>query len=82
MKGNSTQLRVWAKVNDHAARLFIDSGCTGNYIFPKFVQKIQVPIKDKEEPYSLRNFDESFMKYNDEQVNQETRPIQLRLGRH
>ena len=37
---NLTQLRVWVKVNDHAAWLFINSDCTENYIFSEFAKEV------------------------------------------
>ncbi len=76
------QLRVWVKVNDYAARLFIDSNCTRNYIFSEFAEKAQISTQKKKESYNLRNFDETLMKYNNELINQETQLIHLRLERH
>jgi len=77
-----SQLRVWVKVNDHAARLFINSDCTKNYIFSEFAKEAQIPTQKKKESYNLQNFDETFMKYNNELIDQETQLIHLRLERH
>ncbi len=77
-----TQLRVWVKVNDHAARLFINSDCIENYIFSEFARKAQISTQKKKESYNLRNFNETLMKYNNELINQETWFIYLRLERH
>ncbi len=77
-----SQLWVWVKVNDHAARLFIDSDCTKNYIFPEFAREAQISTQKKKESYNLRNFNEIFMKYNNELIDQETQLIHLRLERH
>ncbi len=76
------QLRVWVKVNDHAARLFIDSDCTRNYIFPEFAREAQIFMQKKKESYNLQNFNETLIKYNNELIDQETRLIHLRLKRH
>ncbi len=79
---DSLQLQVWVKINDHAAWLFIDSNCTRNYIFSEFVKEAQISTQKKKESYNLQNFDETFMKYNNELINQETWLIHLRLEQH
>jgi len=77
-----TQLRVWVKINDHTARLFIDSDCTRNYMFSEFARKAQIFMQKKKESYNLQNFNETLMKYNNKLINQETRLIHLRLEHH
>jgi len=79
---DSLQLWVWVKVNDHAARLFIDSDCTRNYIFSEFAEKTQISTQKKKESYNLWNFNETLMKYNNELIDQETQLIHLRLEWH
>jgi len=79
---NSTQLRVWVKINDHTARLFIDSDCMKNYMSLEFARKAQISLQKKKESYNLRNFDETFMKYNNELIDQKTQLIYLKLERH
>ncbi len=66
------QLWVWVKINDHTACLFIDSDCTRNYMFSEFVRKAQMFMQKKKEFYNLWNFDETFMKYNNELIDQKT----------
>jgi len=53
-----------------------------NYIFSEFAEKVQISTQKKKESYNLQNFDETFMKYNNELINQETQLIHLRLERH
>ena len=77
-----TQLRVWVKINDHTARLFIDSDCTRNYMFSEFTRKAQIFMQKKKESYNLWNFDETLMKYNNELIDQEIWLIHLRLEHH
>jgi len=77
-----SQLWVWIKVNDHAARLFINNDCTRNYIFSEFAKEAQISTQKKKESYKLQNFNETFMKYNNELIDQETQLIHLRLERH
>ncbi len=79
---DSTQLRVWIKINDHTACLFIDSDCTRNYMFSEFAKKAQISLQKKEEFYNLWNFGEILMKYNNELIDQKTRLIHLRLECH
>ncbi len=67
-----TQLRVWVKINDHTARLFIDSNCTKNYMFSEFARKAQISLQKKKESYNLQNFDEILMKYNNKLIDQKT----------
>jgi len=76
------QLWVWIKVNDHAARLFINSDCTENYIFSEFVKEAQIFMQKKKEFYNLQNFNEILIKYNNELINQEIQLIHLRLKCH
>jgi len=77
-----SQLRVWVKVNDHAAWLFINSDCTKNYISSEFAEKAQIFTQKKKESYNLQNFNETLMKYNNELIDQETWFIHLRLEQH
>ncbi len=79
---NLTQLWVWVKINDHAARLFIDSDCMKNYMFSKFARKAQIFMQKKKESYNLQNFNETFMKYNNELIDQKIQLIHLRLEHH
>ncbi len=79
---DSSQLRVWIKVNDHAARLFIDSDCIKNYIFSEFAKEAQISTQKKKEFYNLQNFNKTLMKYNNELINQETQLIHLKLEQH
>jgi len=76
------QLWVWIKINDHTAHLFIDSDCMKNYMFSEFARKAQIFMQKKKKSYNLQNFDEIFMKYNNELINQKTQLIHLRLKHH
>jgi len=73
------QLWVWVKVNDHAAWLFINSDCTKNYIFSEFIKEAQIFMQKKKEFYNLRNFNETFMKYNNKLIDQKIQFIYLKL---
>ncbi len=79
---NLMQLRVWVKINNHTACLFIDSDCTRNYMFSKFARKTQISLQKKKESYNLQNFNETLMKYNNKLIDQETQLIHLRLKHH
>jgi len=48
----------------------------------EFARKAQISLQKKKESYNLRNFDETFMKYNNELIDQKTQLIYLKLERH
>ncbi len=43
-----------------------------NYMFSEIARKTQISLQKKKESYSLRNFDETFMKYNNKLIDQKT----------
>ena len=49
---------------------------------PSFAQKHKLRLQEKKESYSLKNFDESIMKYNEGLVNKETQLVHLRIEQH
>ncbi len=51
-------------------------------MFSKFVRKAQISLQKKKESYNLQNFNETFMKYNNELIDQETWFIHLKLEHH
>ncbi len=53
-----------------------------NYVFSEFATKMQILTQKKKESYNLQNFNETFMKYNNELIDQETQLIHLRLERY
>ncbi len=53
-----------------------------NYMFSEFARKAQISLQKKKESYNLQNFNETFMKYNNELINQEIQLIHLRLKCH
>ncbi len=53
-----------------------------NYVFSEFAAKTQILTQKKKESYNLQNFNETFMKYNNELIDQETWLIHLRLKQH
>ncbi len=79
---NLMQLRVWVKINDHTAHLFIDSDCMKNCMFSEFARKAQIFMQKKKESYNLQNFDETLMKYNNELIDQKIQFIHLKLKHH
>jgi hypothetical protein len=73
-------LDVW--IQGHKARAVIDSGCTGNMISPKFVEKIGIPRYDRAQKVYLYTFDGSPVKENNGTIKEETEKIGLKIGRH
>ncbi len=53
-----------------------------NYVFSEFAAKTQILTQKKKESYNLWNFNETFMKYNNKLIDQETQLIHLRLKQH
>ena len=49
---------------------------------PSFAQKHELRLQEKKKSYSLKNFDESIMKYNEGLVNKETQLVHLRIEQH
>ena len=47
-----------------------------------FAQKHKLRLQKKKESYSLKNFDESIMKYNEDLVNKKTQLVHLRIKQH
>jgi hypothetical protein len=50
----------------------IDSGAQGNFISPNLVNKLELPWKEKDEPYRLVTVDGSSVKYQSGSVNMQT----------
>ena len=79
---NSASLWVWAKVNGHAAQLFIDSGSSANYILPQFAAEHWIPLQKMKQSYGLNTFEGMPMTYNNKQVMHYTCPVGFWLERH
>ena len=47
-----------------------------------FAQKHRLRLQEKKKSYSLKNFDESIMKYNEGLVNKKTQLVHLRIEQH
>jgi hypothetical protein len=65
-----------------SAKVFINSGCQNNYISPAFFRKAKLPLKTKQNPYSLYIFDNQPILTNKEKIDKETRPISVNVGIH
>jgi len=64
------------------AKVFIDSGCQGNYVSPAFLRKAKIPQKKKQNPYGLYTFDNQPMLANKGRIDKETGPIPVTVGTH
>ncbi len=51
-------------------------------MFSEFARKAQISLQKKKKSYNLQNFNETFIKYNNELINQEIQLIHLRLEHH
>ena len=79
---DTSNICVWVKVNSQPAWLLIDSDCTGNFMDSEFAAKHTIWTQVKKNPFRLQGFDGTFMKHNNEWVNQETVSTPMHLGQH
>jgi hypothetical protein len=75
-------LVVDAVIAGTRAKVFIDSGCQGNYVSPKFLRKAGISQRDKRKPYSLYTFDNQPMLANNGRIDKETGPVPVSVGSH
>ena len=74
--------RVWMIIHATPARVLIDSGATGVYISPDFVDRIRQPTFLKKEPYCLLLVDGTPTTHNKGWVHHETRRLGLEIEGH
>ena len=79
---DTSNFYVWVKVNSQPAWLLIDSDCTGNFMNSGFAAKHTIWTQVKKNPFRLQGFNETFMKHNNEWVNQETVFTLMHLSQH
>jgi hypothetical protein len=60
----------------------IDSGCTGNIISLKFVEKVSIPRYDRAQKVYLYTFDGNPVKENSGTIREETGKINLKIGKY
>jgi hypothetical protein len=65
-----------------SAKVFINSGCQNNYVSPAFFRKAKLPLKIKQNPYSLYTFDNQPILANKGKIDKETGPILVNVGIH
>ena len=80
--GNSASLWVWAKVNSHAAWLFINSSSSVNHILPQFIAEHRISLQKMKQLYGLNIFERMPMTYNNRQVTHHTQSVGLQLRHH
>ena len=73
-------LDIW--IQGYKARAVIDSGCTGNMISPKFVEKVGIPRYDRAQKVYLYTFDGSPVKENNGTIREETGEVSLKIGKY
>jgi hypothetical protein len=70
------------KIRDTRARILIDSGYLGNFIFSNFVEKAQFHTQVKEYQYTLYRIDNQSVAENGRTVIKKTIPISVDIQRH
>jgi hypothetical protein len=73
-------LDVW--IQGHKAKAVINSGCTGNMILLKFVEKVGISRYDRAQKVYLYTFDGSPVKENNGTIREETGEVGLKIGRY
>jgi hypothetical protein len=63
-----------------SARIFINLGCQGNYVSFTFFRKAKLPLKTKQNPYSLYIFDNQPMLANKGKIDKKIKPIPVNIG--
>jgi hypothetical protein len=71
-----------AQYNGKKITVMLDSGATGNFISEKLVRLRKLPIRNKNEPYSISNADNGDNSYNNGWVTEETQKQPLLIGTH
>ena len=72
MKTDRTSLQVDIQIHGHHVKAVIDSGATGTFIHPRWVERKRIPYRQKERPYQLSAADGKTFSYGKGMVNLET----------
>ena len=78
MKTNRTSLQVDMQIHGHHVKAVIDSGATGTFIHPRWVERKRIPYQQKERPYQLSAADGKTFSYGKGMVNLETLELDTR----
>ena len=72
MKTDRISLQVDIQIHGHHVKAVIDSGATGTFIHPRWVERKRIPYRQKERPYQLSAADGKTFSYGKGMVNLET----------
>ena len=78
MKTDRTSLQVDMQIHGHYVKAVIDSGATGTFIHPRWVERKRIPYRQKERPYQLSAADGKTFSYGKGMVNLETVEVDTR----
>lgn len=62
--------------------MMLDSGASGNYMTMEFADRNNIPTVTKKDPYSLRVINGSAANLNRGIIDQETLPVEVKIGQH
>ena len=66
------------QIHGHHVKAVIDSGATGTFIHPRWVERKRIPYQQKERPYQLSAADGKTFSYGKGMVNLETLELDTR----
>jgi hypothetical protein len=75
-------LVITVKIRGIKARILIDSGCLGNFVFSDFVEKAQLHIQAKEYQYTLYEIDDQLVTENGETIIKKITSISVDIQGH
>src|SRR3569833_3393183 len=70
------------KMRDRTYHALLDSGAQGNFIAPWVVNELELPWKQKEQPYSLDTVEGSAIRYDEGMVQRETAHLPIAVQNH
>ena len=73
---------VELRVNGLKATAFVDTGATGNYVSPQWVNRFKVPWVWKKEPYQLLTVEGKPVNYDNGRITRQTEPLTIEVQGH
>src|SRR3569833_3607543 len=80
--GTHEHLFLEVAMRDRTYHALLDSGAQGNFIAPWMVNDLELPWKQKEQPYSLDTVEGSAIRYDEGMVQRETAHLPIAVQNH
>lgn len=78
----TSHFKITVNLDGHNISAMIDSGATGLFIASRIVEELQLPVREKQDPYSISVVDGSLLNSNDGRVDTETTLLPTVIGQH